>query len=89
MSGYYDSHDVVDSCLDIPVRAVNWHALSALACTLHGVTFACWSNQLFGWYNLMRCLHLDDHNKNKLLLTCHFTKSMAGTLSVPELYPDS
>ena len=32
------------------------------------VTFACWSNQLFGGYNLMRCLHLDDHDKNKLLL---------------------
>jgi len=45
------------------MRAIDWHALSALAYTLHGVTLAHWGNQLCGGYYLVRYLHLDDQNR--------------------------
>jgi len=61
----HDTDNVVDPRVDITVRAVDWDALSALACTLHGVTLAHWTrgDQLCGGYNLVRYLHLDDQNK--------------------------
>lgn len=59
-----NTHDVADPRVDITMRAVDWDALSALACTLRGVTLAHWGDQLCGGYNLVRYLHLDDQNKS-------------------------
>ena len=62
-----DTDNVVDPRVEITTRAVDWDALSALACTLHGVTLAHWGNQLCGGYNLVRYLHLDDQNKTIII----------------------
>jgi hypothetical protein len=59
----HDTDNVVDPRVDITTRAVDWHALSTLACTLHGVTLAQWGDQLCGGYNLVRYLHLEDQSK--------------------------
>ncbi|KAJ1560524.1 hypothetical protein HK096_008311 [Nowakowskiella sp. JEL0078] len=53
----------VDERVAISESAVDWNALSAIACKQCNVETVSWETQISGGYNLVRFLHLDDRMK--------------------------
>ncbi|GBE85653.1 hypothetical protein SCP_0801730 [Sparassis crispa] len=49
------------------VNAINWDALSAITCKLHQVQSAEWRDPLWGGYNVVRFLHLDNADKTVIV----------------------
>ncbi|KIJ41737.1 hypothetical protein M422DRAFT_31690 [Sphaerobolus stellatus SS14] len=65
-SGSVDE-DVVDPRLEPTVNAVNWDALSAIACDIYRVESATWGQQFNGGYNVVRFLLLGDENGTEIV----------------------
>ena len=61
-------HDESNPRLEMTIAAVDWNAVASIACRLLKVSDCRWGNQLWGGYNVVRFLHMDDKNHTELVV---------------------
>ena len=66
------SDDESDPRLETTTAAVNWNAITSIACRLLEVSDCRWGSQLSGGYNIVRFLHMDDKNGTELVVRVPF-----------------
>ena len=56
------TNDESDPRLERTIAAVDWNVVASIACRLLEVSDCRWGSQLWGGYNVVRFLHMDDKN---------------------------
>ena len=61
-------HDESNPRLEMTIAAVDWNAVASIACRLLEVSGCHWGNQLWGGYNVVRFLQMDDINHTEFVV---------------------
>ena len=82
------TNDESDPRLERTIAAVDWNVVASIACGLLEVSDCHWGNQLWGGYNVVRFLHMDDKNCSVLVVRVPLRPEEGWTAKNSKIFAD-
>ena len=87
-SCHHNHGDESDSPLERTITAVDWNAITSIACRLLEVSDCRWGSQLSGGSNVVRFLHMDDENSTVLVVRVPYRPAGGWTAENSKAFAD-